>query len=323
MTEQTALCPLCCTEMQPWFNLSGDWLMPSSKGRVFEVYRCPDDGFGQVRPTPDADELARHYALDNYYTHGNTRQSDVSFGWLAQLIAKLAYRFDGESYGRKEFVEGLSRTTALDILDIGCGGGKLMRYAAEFGHHPYGIEPDPKALSHGADFPFPVRTGTAEVIPSDMADRTFDAIVMVHVMEHVTDHETVFRNLSSMLRPGGQVYIETPNCACLDFKLSRLSWPHLEVPRHLNFWTADLLSKAALTWGLKTKSTHHMGYTRQFTKDWFQDGVAMAKFHDDAPSSQRRRGLGTAYSAALLAATALLPATLKYDATGLVFEKPL
>ena len=48
--------------------------------------------------------------------------------------------------------------------------------------------------------------------PPDLADRRFDAIVAVNVLEHVTDDRAAVRTLGALLRPGGQLLVYVPAC---------------------------------------------------------------------------------------------------------------
>lgn len=46
-------------------------------------------------------------------------------------------------------------------------------------------------------------------------NNTFDAIVAMEIMEHIQDHEVFFKEANRILKPGGSVYISTPNILSL------------------------------------------------------------------------------------------------------------
>ena len=46
-------------------------------------------------------------------------------------------------------------------------------------------------------------------------DNAFDAIVAMEIMEHIQDHEVFFKECHRILKPGGSVYISTPNILSL------------------------------------------------------------------------------------------------------------
>jgi SAM-dependent methyltransferase len=50
-------------------------------------------------------------------------------------------------------------------------------------------------------------------------DNTFDAIVAMEIMEHIQDHEVFFKESNRILKPGGAVYISTPNVLSLTSRI--------------------------------------------------------------------------------------------------------
>jgi SAM-dependent methyltransferase len=64
------------------------------------------------------------------------------------------------------------------------------------------------------------RDGAVEVVaydldhapPARVAERAYDAIVAVNVIEHVADDQTLVSRLSAMLRPRGRLLVYVPAC---------------------------------------------------------------------------------------------------------------
>lgn len=300
--------------MTSWFELNGDFRKPESRGRIFQVWRCRSDDLGLLHPTPSAGELASHYEIEDYYTHA------VAAAPQAEPLQRVAWRIDHEKFNRAVFVRSLPESPPLDVLDIGSGAGKMMAWLGRIGHRPVGIEPDPSALSRAPDFPHPVYDGSADHIPEALAGRKFDAILMVHVIEHVGDPDLVFGNLRKLLRAGGRIYLETPNTECLDFRLSGHSWPHLDIPRHLVFWSAKSLSKMATKHGFGVERVSHIGYARQFGSAWSQTRKLRARYY--ANDQRRIRVPGSSYGSRLMMLSALAPRRLKYDTTTISLRLP-
>jgi len=69
----------------------------------------------------------------------------------------------------------------------------------------------------------------------------YDLIVMRHVLEHLPDPWATLEAAVDRLRPGGVLYVCTPNPQALQLKVLGGRWPHLDAPRHLN-----LIPEAAL-----------------------------------------------------------------------------
>lgn len=102
-------------------------------------------------------------------------------------------------------------------LDIGCAyGGYPIAFAAK-GAEAVGIDINPRFLAFAADN---VRDQRASVLllerdvtkPDQIADLgQFDIITCNDLIEHVEDVATAFRNIASLLRPGGLLFMEIPN----------------------------------------------------------------------------------------------------------------
>lgn len=97
------------------------------------------------------------------------------------------------------------------LLDLGASDGETLRHFAE-------LRPDLKFFA--AD-----RAGTPEAYPpgcqfhqADLdrdtlpwPDGLMDGITCMHLVEHLNDLTTLVREISRLLKPGGQVYFETPH----------------------------------------------------------------------------------------------------------------
>lgn len=97
------------------------------------------------------------------------------------------------------------------ILEIGCGNGDNLKFFTDLGFQTCGTESNPVRVAE-------CRNKGLEVFPSNIdgfrsvEDRApFDFIYSSHVLEHVIDIDSHIRQLAAMLRPGGFVYIETPD----------------------------------------------------------------------------------------------------------------
>lgn len=94
-----------------------------------------------------------------------------------------------------------------DVLDFGCGAGRLTRAFAARGAHAVGVDAAPTMIAlarkHSPEIEF--HTSLDEV-----RDRTFDLIASLIVFQHipVRDGEALYARLLSMLRPGGAAMVE-------------------------------------------------------------------------------------------------------------------
>jgi len=103
----------------------------------------------------------------------------------------------------------------LRILDIGCGGGLLSEPMARMGADVLGADASEKnigiARAHAAGSGVPVdyRAVTAEALAE--AGETFDVVLNMEVVEHVSDVDFFLTTCASMVRPGGMMFVATIN----------------------------------------------------------------------------------------------------------------
>jgi 2-polyprenyl-6-hydroxyphenyl methylase/3-demethylubiquinone-9 3-methyltransferase len=103
----------------------------------------------------------------------------------------------------------------LRVLDIGCGGGLLSEPMARMGAEVVGADPSEKnigiasthAKSSGVEVDY--RPVTAEQLAAE--GETFDIILNMEVVEHVSDVDFFLSTCAGMVRPGGLMFVATIN----------------------------------------------------------------------------------------------------------------
>jgi 2-polyprenyl-3-methyl-5-hydroxy-6-metoxy-1,4-benzoquinol methylase len=96
------------------------------------------------------------------------------------------------------------------LLDVGAGTGIFMHLARERGWIPAGVDICPlTAVKAEQEFGLRIAVGPFE--HHEFPDRSFDAVTMLDVVEHVPDPLAVLRRVRAVLRPGGVVCIGVPN----------------------------------------------------------------------------------------------------------------
>ena len=306
---ENRLCPLCESVSTPAMTMPLD-------AKTFEatehghIYECPTCSFRVVYPRPTNTES--FYELDRYYTQGASLMVDMpETAFLTRLRAHLAWRFDrGETIAD---VIDAELPHKGEIVDIGCGGGGLIRDLSGRGFRMTGVERDARSLSA---LNMNVLEGSAERLPA-LPPGSFDGVVFSHVIEHLVDPLAALRDAARLLKPGGKMFCEVPNNESRIAHQSRLSWEHLDIPRHINFFGEASLRRLVVKAGLSVCRAYHSGYCRYFsntyiaTEQKIHDKLAAVGATDSTRNSQRRAW-------GLLARTALAPAGQKYDSVGLV-----
>jgi ubiquinone biosynthesis O-methyltransferase len=101
------------------------------------------------------------------------------------------------------------------VLDLGCGGGFMAEALARRGAIVTGIDPSAGAIaiaeSHAAAKQLPISYLTAKGESLPFADRSFDHVVCVDVLEHVGNLDAVISEIRRVLRPGGTLAFDTIN----------------------------------------------------------------------------------------------------------------
>ncbi|MGE0259766.1 MAG: class I SAM-dependent methyltransferase [Alphaproteobacteria bacterium] len=98
------------------------------------------------------------------------------------------------------------------FLDVGCSGGFMVEAAREAGFAATGIDLEPPAIGYAREH-FPQSAyfcGTIEEFSATSPD-PFDVVYCSEVIEHVPDVRSFVGTIASLLRPGGVLYITTPN----------------------------------------------------------------------------------------------------------------
>ncbi|MBW3096470.1 bifunctional 2-polyprenyl-6-hydroxyphenol methylase/3-demethylubiquinol 3-O-methyltransferase UbiG [Pseudohoeflea coraliihabitans] len=126
------------------------------------------------------------------------------------------------SYVRDKICEHFDRDpkamrplTGLRILDIGCGGGLLCEPLARMGAEVVGADASEtnievaKLHATSQTIEIDYRATTAEALAE--AGETFDIVLNMEVVEHVSDVDLFLESCAAMVRPGGLMVVATIN----------------------------------------------------------------------------------------------------------------
>jgi len=136
---------------------------------------------------------------------------------LAYLRQTLCRHFDRDARAERPL-------GGLRILDIGCGGGLLSEPLARIGADVVGADAAPTnievARRHAAETGVTVdyRATTAEALAAE--GETFDAVLAMEIVEHVSDVDAFVAACAAMVRPGGLTLFATINRTAKAFALA-------------------------------------------------------------------------------------------------------
>jgi SAM-dependent methyltransferase len=153
----------------------------------FAPYRvCPQCGSGFFAPPPKA----------AYWTPGHAPSAAQQERWTER--ARQWAPVVGAGPGR--------------VLDVGCGFGHFVRWAALAGWDAWGYDPDDwsRSLSVAAE---------GRIVASlDDLSGPFDVITMWDVLEHVSEPVELARSVAELLTPDGRIVICSPNFDALRWR---------------------------------------------------------------------------------------------------------
>jgi 2-polyprenyl-3-methyl-5-hydroxy-6-metoxy-1,4-benzoquinol methylase len=132
-------------------------------------------------------------------------------------------------------------------LDVGCGSGGFLLHAQQAGWNAIGGDPDKAAVEQANRQGLKVSQG--DLKPFADQQHIFDYISLCHVIEHVHDPVADIKNCYRLLKPGGELWIETPNINSAGYKKFGRNWRGIEAPRHLIIFNHNSLRQALLDAG--------------------------------------------------------------------------
>jgi SAM-dependent methyltransferase len=116
---------------------------------------------------------------------------------------------------RDDYVAALPTNSDAAILEIGCSNGATGALALAEGKcgRYCGVELFPEPAAVARDRLTEVVEGDVERLELPWPPRTFDALILSEVLEHLRDPWATLARLRPLLRPGALAFASTPNVA--------------------------------------------------------------------------------------------------------------
>ncbi len=225
INEKLSLCPVCnSSSINIEISNVKDFFFESSDDE-WSFYNCENCKSFFLNPRPIEKNI--HLAYSNYYTHRSISINNK----IKSIFFKKIYNFLKKNIYKKRFFLDDLEIKKGDILDIGCGDGKLLD---NLGNEwkKYGIEFDEKAIKIARDKKLKIYEGGYKILSS--IDKKFDVIIASHVLEHIHSPfnfiELAFKNL----KKGGEMWLQWPAPNSYLYNKYKSYWRGLEAPRHLS-----------------------------------------------------------------------------------------
>ena len=200
--------------------------------------KCQNCSFVFARNVPSQQDLEEFYGGENY--NRTNYLSPITISRYEELL-------DGFEKYRK----------TNKILDVGSGYGFLLKIARKRGWEVYGTELTDDAVNFCSEEGINMRKGNLNEVGFD--PDMFDIVTSIEVIEHLNNPNELVKEMMRIVRPGGKVYMTTPNFnAVLRYRL-KSKYDVIEFPLHLCYYTAKTLKKLYRSHGFEIEKIRTTG----------------------------------------------------------------
>lgn len=272
--ERVPACPVCGSASRTilhedlidnvFFVAPGKWTLHS----------CTQCSSAYLDPRPTQTSIGRAY--ETYYTHQKTTVVEISnyatlspYRKLRRCLVNGYTNWRYSTCAQPSSVLGVLAAFAIPsmrkvwdiqyrhmprlpkgggrLLDVGCGDGSFLDKARTCGWEVFGLDSDPKAAANAIVKNLTVHEGGVEYF--DGKTELFDVVHLNHVIEHLYDPVKVLKACHALLKPGGELWLETPNIDSFGYARFKKNWRGLETPRHLVIFNRQSLALSFISAG--------------------------------------------------------------------------
>ncbi|MDB2549245.1 class I SAM-dependent methyltransferase [Porticoccaceae bacterium] len=266
------------------------------------VLACRECNHSFLSPVINSSEL--HLAYQGYYTQSTANieiASNSSVDSFSKFIEFYEYNYKDRSSSNGKFIYWISyllpfarfflkravrflpeplKNDRPKLLDVGCGRGDFLIRAQHCGYDATGIDFDSETIDIANSRGVSAVVAEIHDLPLDVQ---YDAIVLSHVVEHVSDPVRLLDDIFKRLKPGGYFYISTPNIDSAGRLTFGKSWRGLDFPRHLQYFNVINLKILLNRSGFESiKQVYDLpqsvGIVRSSFKLRYPDGITPSNF---------------------------------------------
>lgn len=200
------------------------YICNSDKLRVLDRYhhtglvKCGNCGFVFSKWIPTTELLVAFYNDYPEYQHWNQ-------------ITSLRYR---------KIVEGFEKYRKNNnLLEVGSGEGFFIDEAKAKNWNVYGTEFIERFIERCRQRGIIMHHGKLDV--ANYKPQSMDIIIWIEVIEHINDPVEELKKFNTLLRPGGIVYLTTPNFNSISRRILKEKFNVISFPNHLAYYTPSTL----------------------------------------------------------------------------------
>jgi SAM-dependent methyltransferase len=198
----------------------------------FGIWQCDNCSLRFTQNVPGQSSIGKYYQSENYISHTDTKKGLVNS--LYHLIRKRTL------HQKQRLIETVTGVKTGNLLDIGAGTGAFCSYMKKAGWNVLGLEPDEMTRNRALEL-YGISLQAIDHLFEQ--DKTYDAVTMWHVLEHVHPLHEYIDQVKKVLKPNGRAFIAVPNYTSYDAAKYKEYWAAYDVPRHLYHF-----SPASMKW---------------------------------------------------------------------------
>ena len=167
----------------------------------YEIDRCDLCGFIYTKQIPSNDFLKQFYGAQyRAHTSNSVYVPKKSIGLKHWLLAKWL----------NSLVKDDTKKTTKKLLEIGCSQGELLsKFKDNKTWHAIGVDYGGAAIEYAQSQGLDAHLSDVESMR--FSDGTFDAVVAIHMMEHVQNLNAFIREVHRVTKQGGYFFAVMPS----------------------------------------------------------------------------------------------------------------
>ena len=238
--DKPSTCPLCRANGVTVMDLSGS----SARQQIAEVFGAK---------VPDKIKIPNYSMLQCpgcglVYANPMVPGGDDYYGWITAQAKYSA----GQRWEWGKIATALAnRPVKTRVLEVGCGNGKLLQFLSSNKNLVLsGVDVSQPSVQLAKEKGLNVRLADfSNPATALKPDEMFDAIILSHVLEHVSDPLGVARALAERLNVGGSIFVSVPYSP-MSRELDGWDIQNLP-PHHLTRWNKNSLARLGVELGLE------------------------------------------------------------------------
>jgi 2-polyprenyl-3-methyl-5-hydroxy-6-metoxy-1,4-benzoquinol methylase len=187
------------------------------------------------------------------------------------------------------------------LLDVGCAYGPFLQAAREGGLAAEGLEVSGEAARHVRE-KLGITCLQGDFLQVPLPERSYEAVTMWYVLEHIRDAAAALKRANRLLRPGGVLAFSTPSASGISARRSLHRFLSASPADHFTIWTPRLTGPLLRRFGFQLKLLRVTGHHPE-------------RFPGRLPAFLLQAGLGAALAIAMGGALTIVSRLLRLGDT--------